>query len=202
MPTTMHDRILQAAGKLCFSLGFARVRVEEIADYLGISKKTIYNHFTNKEALFENVVENNIDAILAGLERRARKTNVSFTEKLRDILDYIVRELRSRSAVLFATDRTKNSVFRDRMVATIRRKLVDLTATLFEEGKANGAVRRDIDPGTLPYVYMGLIEGTFQLCQDARTPYRPEELIREALRISLVGVLTETEAHALAEGEE
>ena len=197
MATAMHDRILEGAGTLCFRMGFARVRVEEIARYLGISKKTIYNHFQSKDELFERVVESNIAAILAGLDERAKATEVEFTAKLRTILQYVVRELRARSAVLFATDRPPNQLFRDRMVAVIRAKVVELTERLFEEGKASGAVRNDIVPGILPYVYMSLIEGTFQLCEDANPPYRPEELILEALRISLVGVLSRTEAERL-----
>lgn len=202
MPKTMHERILEGAGKLCFTLGFARVRVEEIAEYLGISKKTIYNHFANKEALFEDVVEENIAAILDGLDQRARETGIAFTEKLQSILDFVVHELQSRSAVLFATDRSTNQLFRDRMVTMVRRKVVKLTGRLFEEGKAGGAVRNDIKPGILAYVYMGLIEGTFQLCADPQTPYPPEVLIREALRVSLVGVLSEEETRVLLTQEE
>lgn len=198
MAAAMHDRILQGASTLCFSLGFSHVRVEEIARYLGISKKTIYNHFPSKEDLFQRVVEANIAAILEGLDERARAVDRSLTEKLRTILNFLVEELTLRQAVLFASDRTKNRVFRDRMVRIIRRKVVDLTARLFAEGKATGAVREDVNPELLPYVYMGLIEGTFQLCEDIHPPYPPQQLILEALRLSLVGVLSREEAEALS----
>lgn len=193
----MHERILEGAGNLCFRLGFSHVRIEEIAQYLGISKKTIYNHFPSKEDLFQRVVEDNIAAILYGLDERARAAERSLAEKLRMILNFLVEELTRRQAVLFASDRAKNRVFRDRMVRIIREKVVDLTGRLFEEGKITGAVREDVDADLLPYVYMGVIEGTFRLCEDIHPPYPPQQLILEALRLSLVGVLSREEAEAL-----
>ena len=54
----MTERILEKAEELYFSLGFRRVTMDDIAVELGISKKTIYQHFEDKNALVEAVSKN------------------------------------------------------------------------------------------------------------------------------------------------
>jgi len=47
----MQDKILHTASQLFLSLGFKSVTMDDIADKMGISKKTIYEYYTNKTAL-------------------------------------------------------------------------------------------------------------------------------------------------------
>ncbi len=51
----MKERILERAGELYFTLGFRSVTMDDIAADLGISKKTIYQHFSDKNELVEAV---------------------------------------------------------------------------------------------------------------------------------------------------
>ncbi|QRG07222.1 TetR/AcrR family transcriptional regulator [Xanthobacter dioxanivorans] len=48
--------ILEAARRVFLDRGFAAASMNEIVRESGISKATIYNHFTNKLALFEGVI--------------------------------------------------------------------------------------------------------------------------------------------------
>jgi len=57
MSQSMKNRIIQGAAELFTRFGYAKVRMEEISERLGISKKTIYNHFANKETLFNEMIE-------------------------------------------------------------------------------------------------------------------------------------------------
>ncbi|PID68976.1 MAG: TetR family transcriptional regulator [Flavobacteriales bacterium] len=68
----MKAKILQTATDLFLNYGFKSVTMDDIADNLGISKKTIYQHYKNKTKLVEATVMNtfdfinkNIDAICA-----------------------------------------------------------------------------------------------------------------------------------------
>ncbi len=47
------ERILEKAQELYLKLGFRRVTMDDIATELGMSKKTIYQHFADKNALVE-----------------------------------------------------------------------------------------------------------------------------------------------------
>ena len=49
-------RILEVARNQFFSLGFAKVTMDEIAEELGMSKRTLYQHFPGKKALLRKVL--------------------------------------------------------------------------------------------------------------------------------------------------
>ena len=50
------DRILEKAHDLFMQYGIRSITMDEIAAQLGISKKTIYQFFTDKDAMVEAVV--------------------------------------------------------------------------------------------------------------------------------------------------
>ncbi len=54
-------RIMDAAYVLFRQRGYTRVNVDEIADTAGITKRTLYSHFESKDALLENVLEDQQD---------------------------------------------------------------------------------------------------------------------------------------------
>src|SRR5437763_14838144 len=47
----MKERILETADKLFYSKGIRAIGVDTIAAEVGISKRTLYNHFPSKDAL-------------------------------------------------------------------------------------------------------------------------------------------------------
>jgi AcrR family transcriptional regulator len=49
----MKDKIISKAGELFLKLGFKSITMDDIAAEMGISKKTIYKYFSNKEILIE-----------------------------------------------------------------------------------------------------------------------------------------------------
>lgn len=65
MPAT-RDQIALVFMAMAFRYGFRKTSVQDVAKALRISKKTIYEHFTSKEAMLEHALE------LAALEQRTR----------------------------------------------------------------------------------------------------------------------------------
>ena len=49
----MKEKIIEKAGELFLKLGFKSVTMDDIANELGISKKTLYKYFSNKNSLVE-----------------------------------------------------------------------------------------------------------------------------------------------------
>ena len=47
----MKERILETADRLFYSRGIRAVGVDTIAAEIGISKRTLYNHFSSKDEL-------------------------------------------------------------------------------------------------------------------------------------------------------
>lgn len=57
------DRILQKADELFMQYGIRSVSMDDIANNLGMSKKTLYQYFADKDELVNEVVHNHIDSI-------------------------------------------------------------------------------------------------------------------------------------------
>jgi AcrR family transcriptional regulator len=55
--TVMKDRILETADRLFYLQGIRAVGVDTIAAEIGISKRTLYNHFPSKDALISAYLE-------------------------------------------------------------------------------------------------------------------------------------------------
>jgi TetR/AcrR family transcriptional regulator, mexJK operon transcriptional repressor len=61
--------IAQAALRLFLRDGFARTSVDAIAEEAGVSKRTIYNHYGDKENLFLSVVSETYDSLIGDVVR-------------------------------------------------------------------------------------------------------------------------------------
>jgi len=64
----MKEKIIHKAQNLFLTLGFKSVTMDDIANELGISKKTIYVHFKNKTKLVEAVTFEVFDNICQGID--------------------------------------------------------------------------------------------------------------------------------------
>ncbi len=64
----MKEKIIEKAGELFIKLGFKSVTMDDIANELGISKKTLYKYFSNKHSLVEETTTTMHNSCLCGIE--------------------------------------------------------------------------------------------------------------------------------------
>ena len=64
----MRDKILEKATEMFLNFGFKSVTMDDIANEIGASKKTIYTHFKNKTELVIEVTESMFCAICTGID--------------------------------------------------------------------------------------------------------------------------------------
>lgn len=64
----MKDKIINKTEDLFLNLGFKSVTMDDIANELGISKKTIYQHFENKTKLVEATSMHVFETIAHGID--------------------------------------------------------------------------------------------------------------------------------------
>jgi AcrR family transcriptional regulator len=85
---TMKERILKTADKLFYSRGIRAVGVDTIAAEIGISKRTLYNHFPSKDEL--------ISAYLAGRFVQAPPSDRPPVEQILGTFDRLERGFASK----------------------------------------------------------------------------------------------------------
>jgi TetR/AcrR family transcriptional regulator, mexJK operon transcriptional repressor len=70
VPSKLNERLLNAAVEVFLEKGFAAASVDEIAARAKASKNTFYNHYGNKEALFEAVMRRKNTALLESIKAK------------------------------------------------------------------------------------------------------------------------------------
>ncbi len=93
----MREKILHKAADLFLSYGFKSVTMDDIANAIGISKKTIYQHFDNKTKLVEAVTFNLFDLICDGIDCIC-ETSANPIEELYDIKMFVMNHLKNEKA--------------------------------------------------------------------------------------------------------
>ena len=82
------------------TLGFKSVTMDDIAAELGISKKTIYQHFANKEELVEGTTMFLFGQVSSGIDN-IRELNLNPVEEIFTIRNFMMQFLKDESASPF-----------------------------------------------------------------------------------------------------
>ena len=93
----MRDKILHKATELFLTLGFKSVTMDDLANEMGISKKTIYSHFENKTKLVEESTLNLFCFISDGINQivALRKNPI---EELYEIKKFVMLHLKDEKS--------------------------------------------------------------------------------------------------------
>src|SRR5215468_11664853 len=84
--SSVRQRIVDAARAHFFSHGFRRVTMDDLAEELGISKKTLYAYFPGKFDLLEAVLADKLKGVEATLKEVTRADPDDFPATLRRLL--------------------------------------------------------------------------------------------------------------------
>jgi len=81
----MKDRIQQKAKELFMRYGFRSVTMDEIAGQLGISKKTVYQFFEDKDSLVEAVMQKEMDYMHTECIKQMHESENAIEELFKDM---------------------------------------------------------------------------------------------------------------------
>ncbi|WP_044404763.1 TetR/AcrR family transcriptional regulator [Lacinutrix sp. Hel_I_90] len=90
----MKEQIINKASELFLNLGFKSVTMDDIANEIGMSKKTIYVHFANKTKLVEAVAFHLFDVICNGIDGIC-DASPNPIEELYEIKMYVMHHLKN-----------------------------------------------------------------------------------------------------------
>lgn len=93
----MKESIVNKAAELFLTLGFKSVTMDDIANAMGISKKTIYVHFSNKTELVDAVSFFLCDSICDGIDTICEQS-ANPIQELYDIKMYVMHHLKNEKA--------------------------------------------------------------------------------------------------------
>ncbi|HZA38212.1 MAG TPA: TetR/AcrR family transcriptional regulator [Candidatus Baltobacteraceae bacterium] len=184
------QRIVDAARIHFFSHGFRSVTMDDLAEELGISKKTLYAHFPGKIDLLEAVLVDKFAGVEATLKKVTRAHPHDFPAALQDLLAGTHRELDEIKPPFVRDMRQKAPDFfkivERRRAALIQRYF----GKFFGEGQRAGMVRKDVPVKLIIEILLAMVQSIMNPPKMEELGMMPKEGFRGILKIILEGALT------------
>jgi AcrR family transcriptional regulator len=195
MTEIVKERILDAARARFFAMGFTKVTLDELADGLGISKKTVYKYFPSKDYLLETVVERTLVAASGRVEQIV-SSQIDYMDKFHQIWSFL-GDLLSRFSKQFQNDlrRTRPELWR-RMEEFRRENMLPNITHLFQEGARLGMLKKDVHTDVVVLMFVSTVEGIINPHVLTQHSFSAAEALQNILSVFFEGILSD-EARAL-----
>ena len=184
------QRIVDAARVHFFNHGFRSVTMDDLAEELGISKKTLYTHFPGKFDLLEAVLADKLTGVEMTLREVTRAHPNDFSATLRELLAGTRRELDEIKPPFVRDMRQKAphvfKLIERRRAAVIQRYFGEL----FVDGQRAGMVRTDVPAKLMIEILLAVVQSIMNPPKMEELGMMPKEGFAGILKIVLEGALT------------
>jgi AcrR family transcriptional regulator len=184
-------RIVSAARRHFFAHGFRSVTMDDLAEELGMSKKTLYASFPSKEALLRVVLLDKFRSVELDLDRIASGSSTDVLESLHQLLACVqhhaeeiqppfVRDIRREAPEMF------------QLVQSRRRDVIQsYFGKILDEGRRAGIFRKDISTRLMIEILLGATEAIMNPPKMAELGLTPKTGFLAIITVFLEGLLTE-----------
>ncbi|MBN8823965.1 MULTISPECIES: TetR/AcrR family transcriptional regulator [unclassified Spirosoma] len=186
----MKQRILAEAERLFWRYGIRSVTMEDIAKQLGISKKTIYQHFTDKEQILSEVIQDKF-----GRDHKAMAcVAVEAENPVAEIMHVLAMIQKNADQVSpnLLIDMKRHypqafALFKQYKEGEVLRSILEN----IQKGIEQGLYRSDLNPGILARLRVEQIELAFNNDIFPSDQYTMQQIQYELMHHFIRGMLTE-----------
>lgn len=182
------EDIIRAALELFIQYGFKKVSVNDIAVKANVSPVTIYNHYGNKDSLVFEVIRYQLRSMIESY-KKIIYGDATFPEKIQEIVFSKVEVASQFSGELASAVLRNGSVYTQPIYEEFEQEAMEITMDLFEEGKKEGYIGKDISAQTL-MIYFDIlksgISSSTRLYTDSESYPR---IVRELNELFLYGLI-------------
>lgn len=182
----MKERILAISHVLFTQKGFKAVRMDDIAADLGISKRTLYEIYPNKEDLiyetFKVTTEHNMESF--------GKTVLTCSDTMDILTEFIklrIKEMRNASPCLIEEMKSYPRV--QEYIETLKQQYRESSRKFYLKAQEEGYIRKDINTELLNDIYHCMNDSFFE--SKVYQKYKPEELFRTMLSLFIRSLCTQ-----------
>jgi AcrR family transcriptional regulator len=148
----MREKILHNATDMFLNLGFKSVTMDDIARTSGVSKKTIYAHFSNKTDLVEAVTNYLFDSICIGIDDIQCQEENPIVE-LFEIKKFVLQHLKDEKS----SPQYQLQKYYPKIYATLKHRQFEVMQDSIKEnlsrGTQMGLYRESIEPDFIARIY-------------------------------------------------
>jgi AcrR family transcriptional regulator len=156
------NRILDRSLEHFLQFGFSKVTMNEIAEDLGMSKKTLYLYFPSKEEMLLAVMNRLHTETASKIDTFVDDQSMDFVQKLREILN-VVADFHTRMNPHFLTDLYKHAPEAGKCSSEFRHdRMRSVISRLVNEGTQKGVFKKDVNEEMIALIYAGALQMILQ----------------------------------------
>lgn len=184
------NRILRKAREMFFARGFVHVTMDELAYELGMSKRTVYEHFPSKKALLRKALLQQVEIITTGL-MAITEEQVDPIGKLRRVLPFMSEALPRPSRQFLLDMQRSTPELWEELDHYRSRSIERFFRSLLTDGQARGFFRSDIDPDLFLLLLNTLIQRAVSPEVLSKVPFTAAQVFRGIMSVLTGGILTD-----------
>ena len=186
----LEKSIVNTSTELFLTLGFKSVTMDDIAEEMKISKKTIYTFFANKEALVQSVVFSMYNYITTNLAQIREKANNPISE-LYEVKMFIMHQLKGEKT----SPQHQLRKYYPNIHNELQKKQFDFMTKSVKKSLTKGVemklFRPSIDIDFISRMYFNGMVGIKNVDMFPTDKYSPEQLMENYLDYHLRAIVTE-----------
>ncbi len=190
---TTKNRIIEEATQMFLSYGYRKVRTDDIASNIGISKRTLYEYFASKQELLYSVLHHmqtcKVNRLKQLIDRLHNSDKHTYINELKNFWLADTKFLKSMSRD-FVADMKKilPKKWNTFMEETEHEKYIEQLVNI---GEQHGFFRKMIDYKLFRLLHRHAMFGIFNSDDFANLNYTMEHLIEETFYIFFFGILSD-----------
>ncbi|HOX92242.1 MAG TPA: TetR/AcrR family transcriptional regulator, partial [Spirochaetales bacterium] len=162
---TTKERILDAALSLMKTLGKDGLTVDAAAELAGVTRKTVYNHFSGRDALVDEASMTWVDKNLAALRSLASDPVLNPPAKLSAVVEYGLSVMRQSGRITRSRRMEAELLAPAAAKRELEQRLSEFISEIVQLAQDAGYIRPEFATSRLTLIIMNIVEG---LCLSQR----------------------------------
>jgi len=183
-------RIVRHARTHLFAHGYSSWTMDDLATELGMSKKTLYQHFPTKEDLGRAALEQFAAGVRAEADAIIADRNLTFAEKLRGFTGGMHQRLSQLTPHILRDLQRSAPALHDFTFEMRRKNVPYIFGRLIEQGQLTGKVRPEIDAPFAAEFLLHAMQGIMQPATLEHLHLAPHQAFEKAMNLYFGGLLT------------
>ena len=186
----LRARIVEQAREIFLDHGFSKVSTSEIAEALGISKKTLYREFETKEDILRAVILPKLKESSKRIDSILSDERLTFPEKLEAVLA-IFSTQHQRATPILIRDLCVHAPEVWREIQEHKKARLKKFEKLLEQGIAHGYFRSDIPQEIIIRMHTAAVESLMTPQVLGELPCTSQEVFQGIVKVLFEGILRE-----------
>ncbi|MFA5834899.1 MAG: TetR/AcrR family transcriptional regulator [Bacteroidota bacterium] len=187
----LKNRIVEAAREHFFANGFSKTTMEEFAQSMGMSKKTIYKFFPGKDEIVKEITREKLKTIHHQCECIRLDNSVEFIDRIRKTINFITSEMQQMKPQFYLdVQRTMPELWKE--VDNFRNdKVMNDFGLMVKQGVDLGIFRSDVNVQVFVLMYATAMRTIINPEVLSHLPINLSQAYQAAVTVFFEGMMTD-----------